>query len=75
MKTLMLLAIASTLTLASCSSNKIDSNEAQLQDIVESSQSSTTAIGEEAEFGSPERLDNTNRSTTKNQLMNDKTKK
>jgi len=76
MKSSILLAIASTMILASCASQKSITAEQNLKEIAattESSESSVKLIGEEAEYGLPERLDNTNRNTSKNLIMTDST--
>lgn len=74
MKSSILLALATTMILASCASQKTITAENNLKEIAatsEASESSVKLIGEESEYGLPERLDNTSRNTTKNLIMTD----
>lgn len=71
---MLLIAILSTLTLASCASNKTITAEQNLKELAattESSESSIKNIGEESEYGLPERLNNSSRSISKGLIMSD----
>lgn len=74
MKSSIVMAIVSTMILASCASQKTITAEQNLKEIAatnESSESSVKLIGEETEYGLPERLNNTSRNTTKNEVITD----
>jgi hypothetical protein len=74
MKSLMLLTVLSTLALASCASSKTSTAEQNLKELSatnELSESSVKNIGEESEYGLPERLNNSSRTISKGLIMSD----